>query len=152
MAQDWSHLASTSHYLTAVEIQHALEDGDLQAAREGIAALTEAMSRSDRRALRSQLIRLMAHIIQWETQPERRTRSWLVTIHGSRREIEDLCEDTPSLTRKVIEEELWARCLSAALREAEDEMGVRAKQRELSWQVVFETEYRLPLDGEQFDL
>jgi len=37
-------------------------------AKEGLESLIEAMGRNDRRALKSQLIRLMVHIIKWKCQ------------------------------------------------------------------------------------
>jgi hypothetical protein len=53
-----------SHYRTAVGVKEALEEGDLDGALRGIDELIDVMGRSDRRAVRSQLIRLMQHIIK----------------------------------------------------------------------------------------
>ena len=63
MGCDWHQLAVESHYRTAVGVKEALEEGDLDGALRGIDELIDAMGRSDRRAVRSQLIRLMQHII-----------------------------------------------------------------------------------------
>src|SRR5450432_3997469 len=98
----WQDLSATSHYQTAVAVEEALERGEIDDAKAGIQELIDALSRSEKRALRSQLIRLMLHIIKWKTQPERRSVSWCVSILSARREIEDIQEDTPSLTRSVI--------------------------------------------------
>ena len=76
---EWHALAVDSHYQTAAAVRHHLLAGDVEEAIAGIEALIEALSRSDRRALRSQLIRLMAHVIKWQSQPDRRSRSWVVT-------------------------------------------------------------------------
>ena len=72
----WQELAATSHYQTAVKVQQNLLQGNTEEAIVGIEELVEALSRADRRALRSQLLRLMTHIIKRETQPTQRSRSW----------------------------------------------------------------------------
>jgi hypothetical protein len=69
---NWQELASTSHYQTAVAIAHVLRDGDVREATTGIQELIEALARSDRRELRSQITRLMAHVIKWKYQPEKK--------------------------------------------------------------------------------
>src|SRR6266480_3382791 len=106
---NWQLLAATSHYQTAVAVGQALEQGDTFQAKEGIQELIDALSRAEKRALRSQLMRLMAHIIKWKTQPEKRSRSWRQTIRNAREEIAESQEDTPSLTRDVIEA-MWQKC------------------------------------------
>jgi len=60
----WEDLASQSHYQTAVAVRDALGRGDAASANEGIEELIEALSRSERRALKSQLVLLMAHVIK----------------------------------------------------------------------------------------
>jgi hypothetical protein len=111
-------------------------------ATEGLDALIEAMGRTEKRALKSQLIRLMSHVIKWKCQPERRTSSWAITIRSARQEIEDIQEEVPSLNRNSIES-IWDICLSRALKDAEDEMGRDCELTSLSWEEVFEEEYRL---------
>ena len=138
----WQELSTSSHYQTAVAVEEALERGDIADAKAGIQELIDALSRSEKRALRSQLIRLMMHIIKWKTQPERRTISWCVSISNARREIDDIQEDTPSLTRAVING-LWEKCFRAAKTEAEIEMGKKSAVAKLSWAQVFEHEYEM---------
>ena len=87
-------------------------------------------------------MRLMQHIIKWRHQPEKRSRSWLATIRNARNEIAILREETPSLTRRVIEE-MWESCLEAAINEAEGDMDMSLPPLMLSWAEVFETEYTL---------
>lgn len=137
---NWQELSATSHYQTAVAIQQELQKGHVQEATNGIMELIEALSRSEKRALKSQLIRLMTHIIKWKSQPERRSRSWVATIYNARREIKDIQEETPSLTNGVILE-MWKECFQAATLEAEGEMNRDSEISELSWEEVFEKEY-----------
>ena len=129
-----------SHYQTAVAVEHELQEGNVREAVAGIQELIDALARSDKRALKSQLIRLMAHIIKWKEQPQRGTRSWAATIHHAREEIADIRSDVPSLNRSVILE-MWDRCLLAAKREAEAELNRKSAVDDLSWQEVFEDSY-----------
>ncbi len=60
---NWKELAITSHYQTAVAIQSELKQGHIEDSVIGIEELINALFRSEKRALRSQLTRLMMHII-----------------------------------------------------------------------------------------
>ena len=48
------------------------------------------MARRDRREVESRLIVLLAHILKWMHQPERRSGSWKATIIEQRQELEGL--------------------------------------------------------------
>ncbi len=69
MKTDWKDLAATSHYLTAVKIQDALNETEIEEARRGIEELIAAMSRSDKRAVKSLLVVLMKHVMKGKSQP-----------------------------------------------------------------------------------
>ena len=139
MGVNWARLSAESHYQVAVEIERALLEGDFDEAEAGIKELINALGRSEKRAL-SQLIHLMAHIIKWKTQRERRSYGWVATIYNAREEIADIQAETPSLTGDAIRE-MWEACIRAATREAEGEMNQRSEVSSLSWQEVFEEEY-----------
>ena len=148
--QDWDWLAVCSHYQTAVTVQTLLTEGKSMEATAGLESLIEAMGRSEKRALKSQLIRLMLHIIKWKSQPEKRTASWAISILSARREIEDIQEEVPSLNRDAVES-IWDKCFQAAVKEAETEMRkIKCYLTFLSWSEVFEDEYTLP-DGDEED-
>jgi hypothetical protein len=138
---DWQELSATSHYQTALEIEDELEKGNIQEAAVGLKELIEALGRSEKRALKSHLTRLMAHIIKWKTQPEKQSRSWVATIYNAREEIKDIQEETPSITDELIEE-IWGKCFQAAKREAEADMNRDSSVSDLSWEEVFEEEYK----------
>lgn len=137
---NWQELATISHYQTAVAVREALLVGEKDNAMQGIEELIDALARADRRALRSHLIRLMQHVFKWRLQPERRSRSWAATIHNARSDIAGLRDDTPSLTRHIIED-IWESCLQAAKNEAEGEMDMPIPPMMLTWGDVFDTEY-----------
>ena len=142
MKTDWKDLAATSHYLTAVKIQDTLNETEIEEARRGIEELIAAMSRSDKRAVKSLLIVLMKHVIKWKSQPQTRSVSWVVTIRNARREIAALREDTPSITQSVIES-YWEQAFQSAKEDAEAEMGQPSLVQSLSWDEVFVENYSL---------
>lgn len=57
----------------------------------------EGMSRGERRQLRNRLIVLVLHLLKMRFQPERRPRSWSVTIITQRVDIKLLLKESPSL-------------------------------------------------------
>jgi hypothetical protein len=140
MGVNWARLSAESHYQVAVEIERALLEGSYDEAEAGVKELISALRRSEKRALKSQLVRLMAHIIKGKTQSERRSYGWVATIYNAREEIADIQAETPSMTGDVISG-MWDACFRAATREAEGEMNQRSGISPLSWQEVFDEEY-----------
>lgn len=139
-ATRWQELAMSSHYQTAIAIRDELLAGDIEEAIEGTEELIAALSRSDKRELTSQLVWLMTHIIKWESQPSRRSRSWAGTIENARIEIEELIEAEPHLEPLI--PKLLSELFPKAKRIAEKEMGKASASATLSWKQVFEDEYR----------
>ncbi len=137
---NWQTLSTASPYQTAVAIKQELEEGRLAEAANGLEELIDALSKSEKRALKSQLVRLMLHIIKWQTQPERRSLSWVASIADARDEIDDIREETPSLNEQAIKA-LWTKAFVIAKRNAEAEMGRRSTIETLTWAEVFEAVY-----------
>lgn len=140
MPTNWQELAATSHYRTAVAVANELSAGNVPEASAGLEELIEAVARSERRALRSQLVRLLLHVLKWKNQPDKRTVSWAVTILQARDEIAAVREEVPSLTREAVEA-MWASCLKSAVKQAETEMRQKAAEATVSWDEAFEAEY-----------
>ena len=57
----------------------------------------ETMGRSERRELANRLEQLLLHMLKWQYQPTRRSRSWLASIRYQRMGIARLLDDNPSL-------------------------------------------------------
>jgi len=57
----------------------------------------EGLGSSDKRGLRSQLIRIIKHLLKWQYQHEKRSRSWEISIRNGRMEAKLIVEDSPSL-------------------------------------------------------
>lgn len=64
---------------------------------ENLAEELEGMARSDRRQLVNRFAVLLAHLLKWQFEPERRSKSWKGTIKEQRKRIELLLKDSPSL-------------------------------------------------------
>ena len=59
----------------------------------------EDMGRSDKRALDSNMIVVLLHLLKYKYQPEKRTNSWKYSIREHRRRIKRILKDSPSLKR-----------------------------------------------------
>ncbi|WP_231848298.1 DUF29 domain-containing protein [Gloeobacter violaceus] len=70
---------------------------------ENLAEELESLGRSERRALESRLEVLILHLLKWQYQAEKRSKSWLATIAEQRYRISRLFHESPSL-RPLLEE------------------------------------------------
>ncbi len=61
----------------------------------------EGMGKSEKRALESRLAVLLQHLLKWQYQPVRRSKSWELTIKEQRLRIEKLLRESPSLKRQL---------------------------------------------------
>jgi hypothetical protein len=145
---NWQQLAATSHYQTAVSVAETLAAGDVAEASAGLQELIDAVARSERRALRSQLVRLMVHILKWHCQPDKRTPNWSVSIYQAREEIASIREEVPSLNREAIEA-IWTTCFRTAKKQAQAEIRERIRTAILTWNDVFEMDYFLTKETER---
>ena len=64
---------------------------------EHVAEEIEDMGKSEKRELQSRLTILIAHLLKWERQPDKRTMSWRSTINTQRTELSRLFKQSPSL-------------------------------------------------------
>ena len=87
-----------------------------------IAEELEAMAKRERRELVSRLAILLAHLLKWEFQPAKRSKSWQNTLTLQRGELEDLLDDSPSLRSEL--EQYIDRAYQRARLLAEDETGI----------------------------
>ena len=62
-----------------------------------IAEEIESIARSEKRELVNRLNALLVHLLKWRFQPERRSRSWQLSIANSRDDPTDHLADNPSL-------------------------------------------------------
>jgi hypothetical protein len=91
-------LYETDFYAWAIEQasllrQHQWSQLDLLNLIEEI----ESLGKQQRQELRNRLSVLIGHLLKWEYQSQRRSRSWLATIRVQRRDTLRLLKDNPSL-------------------------------------------------------
>ena len=89
---------------------------------ENVALEIEAMGSRERRELGTRLKILTMHLLKWQFQPQKRSRSWRGTINDQRDEIEQLLEEDPSLRRET--EALIAKRYRIARANAAGETGL----------------------------
>ncbi|ODN41571.1 DUF29 domain-containing protein [Piscirickettsia litoralis] len=100
--------------------QGKFKDADIQ----HIAEELESLGASEKNALKSHLAVLIMHLLKWEYQPNRQSRSWSLTIANQRDDVKDVLEDNPSLKSKV--DDILIKAYRKAHREAQKETGFSA--------------------------
>ena len=68
---------------------------------ENIAEEIESMGKSDKRAISSYLHNILLHLLKWQYQSNRRSRSWENSIDNNRRQVERIIMDSPSLQAQL---------------------------------------------------
>ena len=91
---------------------------------EHIAEEIEDVAKIESRELRSRLGVLLAHLLKWMFQPERRSRSWTSTIRVQRREALFVLKEAPSLRRHFDDDQWLDLVWSKARKQAEAETGI----------------------------
>ncbi|MEZ4867175.1 MAG: DUF29 domain-containing protein [Caldilineaceae bacterium] len=95
-------LYDTDLYAWTQEQANLLRQGQL--AQLDIANLVEEiedMGKSQQRQLESRLVILLAHLLKWHYQPERRSRSWEATLRVQRIQLQKLLKQNPSLRAQL---------------------------------------------------
>lgn len=94
--------------LSEVDLKHVAEE-------------IEDMGKGNKRELVSRLIVLLAHLLKWNFQSERKGKSWKFTIKEQRVRIESLLRKNPSLSHEIEEqiEEAYEVALLVAEKETD---------------------------------
>jgi hypothetical protein len=87
---------------------------------DNVAEEIEAVGKSQESELRNRLAVLLAHLLKWRFQPERRGASWANTIRTQRGAIADHVADNPGLKSK--QDHVFGRAYLLARGEAANEM------------------------------
>ncbi|AFY44937.1 DUF29 domain-containing protein [Nostoc sp. PCC 7107] len=99
-----SHLYEQDFYLWIETTAQQLKEGRFsEVDLENLVEEIESMGRSERRALESNLVILLMHLLKYKYQPEKRTNSWLSTIFEHRRRLNKNLQDSPSLKKYFAE-------------------------------------------------
>lgn len=97
--------------LSALDVEHIAEE-------------IEDVGKSEQRELASRVALLIAHLIKWQYQPERRGNSWKTTLTIQRASILRRLKKTPSLKPMLIDEEWLSDMWGDACQQAADEMQI----------------------------
>lgn len=99
-----SSLHETDLYAWSLEQALLLREGRLdEVDAENVAEEILDVGRTEYRVLESALRVLLTHMLKWDHQPERRTRSSENTIREQRQIVQDQLQDNPSLKCRVEE-------------------------------------------------
>jgi hypothetical protein len=79
----------------------------------------EGMANRDKRELFSRMIVLFSHLLKWQFQVAKQSRSWERTLIEQRRQLEFILADSPTLYQKLAEK--WANLYTKAVKQASRE-------------------------------
>ena len=91
--------------------------------RENVAEEIESLGREQFNKLESAIRVILIHMLKWDHQPAKRSRSWAVSIAAQRAELEDVLDDNPGLKPRI--DEAISRAHRKARLQAMDETGLR---------------------------
>jgi predicted nucleic acid-binding Zn-ribbon protein len=115
-----SNLYELDFYAWTVEQSKLLKEGDLKNLDiVNLVEEVESLGKQQRQELRNRLGVLIGHLLKWNYQPEKRSKSWRVTIREQRREILIHLKENPSL-QPYLEEAIvhaYESALDLAVRE-----------------------------------
>lgn len=93
-----SNLYETDFYAWTLEQSKLLKESDFkQLDIVNLVEEIESLGKQERRELDNRLGILIGHLIKWDYQPEKRSKSWRATIREQRRAAQKLISQNPSL-------------------------------------------------------
>lgn len=98
----------------------------------------DSLGKQQKKELVSLLVILVGHLLKWEYQPSKRTRSWIKTIFEHRKRIKDLIEESPSLQpfSKEVIEKAYPRALNLAVGETGIKIQKFPSEIPYSWESI----------------
>jgi hypothetical protein len=110
-------------YSWLMEQARLLREGRFDALdRENLGEEIESLGREQFNKLEGALRVLLMHILKWDHQPRRRSRSWVLSIEAQRIEVENVLSDNPGLKPRLAE--AIGRAYRSARVEAARETGL----------------------------
>ncbi len=110
-------------YIWLEETVQLLQDGRLtELDTENLIDEISEMAKTQKRAVQSNLIIILHHLLKYKYQPERRTNSWRLTLLEHRDRLAGYFADSPSL--KPFFREIFAECYKKARQRAAIETGL----------------------------
>jgi hypothetical protein len=94
--------------------------------RENVAEEIESLGREQFNKLESAIRVILMHMLKWDHQPKKRSRSWAVSIATQRVQLEQILDDNPGLKPRI--GEAVARAYRLARLEAMNETGLKKSE------------------------
>ena len=122
-SQQTSDLYEEDYHLWLMNTIHQLQHGKLaEVDMINLIEELEAMGRSQKSAIESNLRILLMHLLKYKYQSDKRTNSWLFTIREHRKRLRNDFKNSPSLKRYFLE--VFPECYQDARELAADETGL----------------------------
>ena len=119
------------YHLWLEETAQLLKNRDFeQLDLENLIEEIETLGRSERNKLISSLRLIYQHLLKWQYQPEKRSKSWTNTIDRERDNVHDYIEDMPSLKKLLDDSEAIGKAYNRGRRDAMKETGINNLPKE----------------------
>ena len=119
------NLYHSDYLLWLQETRQLLKDKDFDRLDiENLIEEIESLGRSERNKLISSLRLIYQHLLKWQYQPNKRTKSWSNTISRERDNVSDYLEDVPSLKNLLQDKDVLAKAYQRGRRDAVRETGI----------------------------
>ncbi len=93
-----SKLYATDFYAWTLEQSKLLQEGKWQTLDiNNLVEEIESLGKHQRQELRNRLGVLIGHLLKWQYQSDRRSKSWRITIRVQREEVQEILQENPSL-------------------------------------------------------
>jgi Domain of unknown function DUF29 len=132
-------------YSWLMEQARLLREGRFAALdRENLAEEIESVGAEQFNKLESALRVLLTHMLKWDHQPARRSRSWALSIRGQRLELEDILTDNPCLRLRIAEAiaRAYRKTRLAAIKETGLKEARFPKECPYSWDDIVGREFK----------
>ncbi|WP_319422433.1 DUF29 domain-containing protein [Pleurocapsa sp. FMAR1] len=129
-------LYQTDYLLWLQETSQLLKAKDFERLDlENLIEEIESLGRSEQNKLISSLRLIYQHLLKWQYQPDKRSKSWSNTISRERDNISDYLEDTPSLKNLLQDKTILTKAYQRGKRDAMRETGVNNFPQESPYSV-----------------
>ena len=131
-------------YSWSLDQARLLREGQwAQLDRENVAEEIESLGREQFNKLESALRVLLMHMLKWDHQPKRRSRSWVISIKDQRLAVNHILADNPGLRPRIPEaiERAYSRAILAAAKETKLDEAVFPETIVYSFEDIMKREF-----------
>ena len=138
------NLYETDFYSWSLQQAKLLKEGRMKELdMENLIEEVEDMGKGRRNALKSQLIRLLQHLLKWQYQPTHQGSSWESTIINARNEINILIDENPGLKNELDThfEKAWEYAIKSAIRETKLSKDIFPKNNPWTFEQIIDDDF-----------